>query len=90
MPKAIIEFDLAEPDEKQLHYNMLKVGDYMSLLFDMDQYLRGVIKYGFHYENGKLAEGEGVSDEHNEYDLLQSVRDKLTELSNDYEIADYY
>jgi len=72
MPKAILEFNLDEHDDQVAHLRAVKSLDMALTLWDMDQYLRGLIKYG------EL--------DHNVYDALQAARDKLFELKSKHSI----
>jgi hypothetical protein len=44
--KAILEFDLDEGQDKMAHLRCVKALNMAIVLWDMDQYLRGLIKYG--------------------------------------------
>ena len=44
MPKAILEFTL--PEETDEHNNAINGWAYKSILFDYDQFLRGLAKHG--------------------------------------------
>ena len=52
MSKAILTFDLAEPEDRQDHLRAVKSFDMCLVLFGMDQWLRSRVKYG----------GEDISD----------------------------
>jgi hypothetical protein len=67
--KAILEFNLDEPVDKAAHMRAIKATDMAVVLWDMDQYLRGLIKYG---------ELDGPVDE-----ALQEARDKLHQLMSE-------
>ena len=69
MAKAILEFDLSEPDDASEHMRMIKSLDLTLVLWDMDQYLRTRLKYE-----------ESISDE--EYKAVEAAREKLYELMN--------
>ena len=72
MPKAILEFNLDEQDDQVAHLRAVKALDMTLALWDMDQYLRGLIKHG------EL--------DHNVYEALQAARDKLYEIKNNHSI----
>lgn len=65
---AILKFNL--PEEQEEHMLALKGSDYMSVCFELDQWLRGEIKY----------------QERKDADTLQEVRDKLHEFLKDYDL----
>jgi len=44
--KAILEFDLDEGQDKMAHLRCVKALNMAIVLWNMDQYLRGLIKYG--------------------------------------------
>lgn len=45
MAKAILEFDLNDPDDAQAHKRAIKSIDAMLALWDIEQYLRKQVKY---------------------------------------------
>ncbi len=59
-----------ETSDKEEHYMAFHGSDFYHALWDLDQYLRGKIKYG--------AEEENLDE-----DTLQHCRDKLTEFMED-------
>ena len=76
MAKAILEFDLNEPDDKEAHKRAVKSLDMALALWDMDQYLRSQIKYSDEYE---------LTDE--QYNTLEETRDKLHKILSEYNIS---
>lgn len=76
MAKAILEFDLNEPDDKEAHKRAVKSLDMALALWDMDQYLRSQIKYSDEYE---------LTDE--QYKTLEETRDKLHKILSEYNIS---
>ena len=74
MAKAILEFDLNEPDDRDEHTLMLRSLDLCLVLWDMDQYLRTQIKY-----NDNLTDGE--------YKAFDEARTKLYEIMNERSIS---
>jgi len=66
--KAILEFSL--PEDKEQFEVASKASDLYFVLWDLDQYLRGKVKYN------DLSE--------NEYTIYESTRDKLYELLEEY------
>lgn len=73
MPKGILEFNL--PEEKEDFELSVKGGLYKLAIFDLDQYLRSIVKYN--------------SDSHDEKTIteLQKIRDKLHECLRDYDLS---
>ena len=69
--KAILEFDLNEHDDQVAHLRAIKALDMALVLWDMDQYLRGLIKHG------------DLDDK--VYDALEVARDKLYEIMNSHD-----
>jgi len=67
--KAILEFNLDEPVDEAAHMRAVKATDMAVVLWDMDQYLRGLIKYGELDESVDKA--------------LQEARDKLHQLMSE-------
>jgi len=67
--KAILEFDLEDGGDKMAHLRAIKAVNMAIVLWEMDQYLRGLIKYG---ELDDLT-----------YKTLQDTRDKLKEIMDD-------
>lgn len=76
MAKAILEFDLNEPDDKEAHKRAVKSLDMALALWDMDQYLRSQIKYSDEYE---------LTDE--QYKTLDETREKLHQILSEYNIS---
>jgi hypothetical protein len=71
--KAILEFNLDEHDDQVAHLRAIKALDMALVLWDMDQYLRGLIKHG------------DLDDK--VYDALEAARDKLYEIMNSHDIT---
>lgn len=69
--KAILEFNLDEPVDEAAHMRAIKATDMAVVLWDMDQYLRGLIKYAPDTMNSEV------------YGTLEEVRDKLHQLMNE-------
>ena len=72
--KAILEFDL--PDDNEAFDLAVRAGKYSSVLWDLDQWLRSIIKY-----DDSLSEEQEV--------IYQKVRDKLHEtlVANDVSLG---
>ena len=73
--KAILEFDLNEPEDVTAHKRAVKALDLALVIWDMDQYLRAQTKYA----------PDDMSQE--VYDAFQNVRDKLHEIKDDYNVS---
>ena len=73
MAKAILEFDLNEPDDVTAHKRVIKALDMAIVLWDMDQYLRSQIKY-----NDNLTSEA--------YDVLEKTREQLREFMNQHNV----
>ena len=73
MAKAILEFDLNEPDDVQAHKRAVKALDMAMALWDMDEYLRQQLKY-----NDKIT-GEV-------YDALDKAREQLRDFMNNHNV----
>ena len=71
--KAILEFNL--PEDKVDHYHAINGINYSLVLWDLDQWLRGIIKYNPDGYSGK------------EIETYQRVRDKLNTLMDDYNVT---
>ena len=69
--KAQLNFDLTDPDDRDEHLRCILSLNLCSVLWEIDQWLRGEVKYG---ENGKKG------------DILQEARDKLTSLMDENDI----
>ena len=76
MAKAILEFDLNEPDDREAHKRAVKSLDLVLALWDIDQYLRSQIKYGNETE---------ITDE--QYKILEETRTKLHQILSEYNIS---
>lgn len=72
--KAYLKFDMEDPDDKDLLQKVQQVDDFMLALYDFDQYLRQITRYGKE-EDQKLD--------------AQTVRDKLWEIINERNIQKY-
>lgn len=64
MAKAILEFDLNEPDDVEAHKRAIKSLDLVLALWDIEEYLRSQTKY-----NDKLSKEA--------YDALESAREEF-------------
>jgi hypothetical protein len=73
--KAILEFDLNEPDDMIEHKRCIKAIDVCLAIWDMDQYLRTKTKY----ESNDMTEEE--------YNAYESMRDKLREILEERSIS---
>lgn len=73
--KAILEFDLNEPEDVVAHKRAVKALDLILALWDMDQYLRSQTKYA----------PDSMSSE--VWDALADVREKLHEIKTEYNIS---
>jgi hypothetical protein len=69
--KAILEFDLDNPDDKMSHLRCIKATEMMITLWEMDQHLRSLTKYA----------PDTTSEE--TYDELVRVRKRLHEIMDD-------
>lgn len=74
MAKAILEFDLNEPEDIEAHKRAIKSLDLVLALWDIEQYLRSQIKYN-----------ESLTQE--AYDALEKVRDEYYAILNKYNIS---
>lgn len=75
MAKAILEFDLNEPEDVVAHKRAVKALDLCLVLWDMDQYLRAQTKYA----------PDSMPEE--VYDALQAARDKLYEIKSEHSVS---
>lgn len=73
MPKAILEYDLNDLDERNAHLRAIKSLPLTLCLWDIDQHLRSELKYG-------TEEGE-LSDE--AYKAIKRTRERLREILED-------
>jgi hypothetical protein len=73
MAKAILEFDLNEPDDKEAHKRAVKALDMAIALWDIEQYLRAETKY-----NEELTQDA--------YDALATAREKFYQILNEHNI----
>jgi hypothetical protein len=70
MPKAILEYNLDEVDDRDAHLRAIKSLSLTIALWEMDQHLRSELKYG-------TREGE-LPDE--AYKAIERAREKLHEI----------
>ena len=70
--KAILEFNLDNSDDQMAHLRAIKATYMAVALWEMDEYLRGLIKHG--------------DLDHTVYDALQAARDKLYEIKSKHSI----
>ena len=70
--KATLEFDLDQGQDKTAHLRCVKALSMAIALWDMDQYLRGLIKYG------ELDDAV--------YKTLEETREKLREIMSENSI----
>lgn len=75
MAKAILEFNLADPDDVVEHARAVKSLDLCLALWDMDQYLRSQTKYA----------PDDMSDE--VYDALDKAREEFYRIMNEHNIS---
>jgi hypothetical protein len=73
--KAILEFDLNEPDDIVAHKRAVKALDLCLVLWDMDQYLRARTKYA----------PDGMSSE--TWDALEDARTELFRIMNEHSVS---
>lgn len=73
---ATLKFDLNDPDEQRDFDMMLKARKAFVVIEEFDNYLRNKIKY---------ADAEMSADQ---YMTFNEIREKLTELRNDYNILE--
>jgi hypothetical protein len=73
--KAILEFDLDNPDDKMSHLRCIKATEMMITLWEIDQHLRSLTKYA----------SDTTSDE--TYDELVKVRERLREIMDENGIS---
>ncbi len=71
MAKAILEFDLNDPEDMDLHKKVLTARNVYSVLWDYDQWLRGIIKY----------------EEREKHPSMEEVREKFHELLDQHEVT---
>jgi|LauGreDrversion4_2_1035121.scaffolds.fasta_scaffold1443320_2 hypothetical protein len=74
MAKAILEFDLNEPDDVEAHKRAVKSLDMAIALWDIDQYLRAQTKYA----------PDSMPQE--AYDALSEAREKFYQILNERNI----
>ena len=75
MAKAILEFDLTDPDDRNEHKRAIKSLDLCLVLWDMDQYLRSQTKYA----------PDSMSDE--VYDALDKAREEFYRIMNEHNVS---
>ncbi len=73
--KAILEFNLDEPEESLDHLRAVKSLNIMSVLWEFDMYLRSQLKYN----EDNLSDGA--------YEALDKAREKLYEVMNDQHVS---
>jgi len=69
--KAVLEFNLDDPEDKMSHLRCVKATEMMITLWEMDQHLRSITKYA----------SDSTSQE--TYDELVKVREMLREIMGD-------
>jgi len=69
--KAVLEFNLDDPEDKMSHLRCVKATEMMITLWEMDQHLRSITKYA----------SDSMSQE--TYDELVKVREMLREIMGD-------
>lgn len=74
MAKAILEFDLNEPEDASEHMRMIKSLSIVVVLWEMDQYLRARLKY-----EDSMSEDE--------YKAVDAAREKLYELMSAHSVS---
>ena len=72
--KAIIEFDLNEPDDIEAHKRFTNLNDVYIALWEFDQEMRNQIKYNSQDYNGE------------QLDALDKLREKFYQIMNDNQI----
>ena len=70
--KALLEFNIDEQDDRMAHLRAVKSLDMALTLWDMDQYLRGLIKYG-EFDDSI-------------HKTLQDTRDKLRSIMSEHSV----
>lgn len=73
MPKATLEYNLEEVDDRDAHIRAVKSLDMAIALWEMDQYLRAECKYG------------ELSDD--AYTATEKAREKLREILNENNLS---
>jgi hypothetical protein len=73
--KAILEFNLDEPEERTDHLRAVKSLNIISALWEFDMYLRSQLKYN---EDNLTNEA---------YEALDKAREKLYEVMNDQHVS---
>jgi hypothetical protein len=73
--KAILEFNLDEPEDRSDHLRAVKSSNIMSVLWEFDMYLRSQLKY-----NDSNLTNEA-------YEALDKAREKLYEVMNDQHVS---
>jgi len=72
--KAILEFDLNEPDDQTAHMRAVKATKLAVALWDIDQYLRNQTKYAPDTMSSEV------------YDALESAREELRVIMSTHSI----
>lgn len=75
MPKAILEFEL--PEENHEHRIALDGISYYQILRELDEYLRGQLKY----KRDQLSDDTAKA--------YEDVRDKMNEFQRDHDVSIY-
>lgn len=76
MAKAILEFDLNEQDDVEAHKRAVKSLDLVIALWDIDQYLRSLLKYG-----------DECSITEEQHKVLNETREKLHDILREKNIS---
>jgi hypothetical protein len=56
MPKAILEFDLNDPDDRTAHRQAIEAADALSAVVEFDAWLRSQVKHGEDEVRTKILE----------------------------------
>jgi len=72
--KAFVKFNLDSPDDKESYEIFTKAQEFMLTIYDFDQYLRQIVKYG--------SEKDQVLD-------AETVRTKLWEILNERDVGKF-
>lgn len=60
--KAILEFDLDNPDDKRAHFRCVKSMDMACALFDITRNLKGILQQRFENQPQKRDEFDGLDE----------------------------
>lgn len=78
MAKAVLEFDLNDPDDRDAHKLMLQASDYSVVLYQIcHDLLRGMVRYGAHPTDGRALTEE-------EHALVQLISDRVYQIINEH------